>query len=249
MNFSKSPFTDETSDSELLAAMIAGDEQSFAAFDIFYRRYVEDLYRHIFRVKGLLEADRRDLVQEAMLQAFHSAATFKDVKNDNGDAERNRWRTVAWLGQIAARIHYQKFRRQQGVEFEAMEDENRETGTAENVSEKISDSELVWKIRETEDNILKMFSGNGHFESQPRKILREVLEELPQREREILLTTYEEFDLQNPTKQLSREKINEINKRYGISSKNLKQIRYRMRKFVFEECLKRFEASQKKIKI
>ncbi len=237
---------DEASDSELLAAMVAHDEQSFAAFDIFYSRYVEDLYRHIFRVKGLLEADRRDLVQEAMLKAFHSAATFKEAENDNSDAKRNRHRTVAWLGQIAARIHYQKFRRQQGVEFEMLEDENRETGTT---SEKIPASELVWKIRENEDNILRAFSTNGHAESQPRKILLEVLEELTERECEILLATYEEFDLQNPTKQLSRGKINEINKRYGISSKNLKQIRYRTRKFVFEECSKRLEASQAEIKI
>lgn len=242
MNFSVKSLTHEASDSELLSAMSVGDGQSFAALDIFYRRYAEALYRHVYRVKGLAEADRRDLVQETMMQAFRAAETF--TGDDSGDPEKRRRRTLAWLGQIAARIHYQNYRRRQGVEFEALESENKATEEIENVAEKIPESELVWKIRESEDAILKIFSAGGETESAARKILGEVLEELPERDREILLATYEEFDLQNPTKQLSRDKIKEIMERYGITSKNLKQIRYRARKFVFKECLKRFNASE-----
>ncbi len=79
--------------------------------------------------------------------------------------------------------------------------------------------------------------------------MREVLKELPEREREVLLATYEEFDFQKPNQHLSQEKIDELTNRYGITSKNLKQIRHRARKFVFEESLKRFEAIQTEIKI
>ncbi len=249
MNFPESPLTDEASDGELLAAMVAGDEAGLAAFEIFYSRYVEDLYKYIYRVKGLLEADRRDLVQEAMLKAYHSAATFKRNEIADSDAEKNRRQTVAWLGQIAARIHYQKFRRQNGAKFEVLEEENRDSEKTELASDKIPKGERGLRIRESEEKFLQALSSNGQVESVPRKILQEVLDKLPERECEILLATYEEFDLQNPKKQLSREKINEIKERYNISSENLKQIRYRAKKFVFEECLKKFESSQAEIKI
>jgi RNA polymerase sigma factor (sigma-70 family) len=247
MNFSEKSLTDERSDGELLSVMNVGDELSFAALDIFYRRYAEALYRHVYRVKGLAEADRSDLVQETMMQAFRAAATFTPY--DSGDPEKSRRRTIAWLGQIAARLHYQKYRRREGVEFEALEDENKATEEIENVAEKIPEGELVRKIRESENAVLKIFSAGGGTESAARKILGEVLEELPERDREILLATYEEFDLQNPKKQLSRGKIKEITEKYEITSKNLKQIRYRARKFVFVECLKRFNASEAGVSI
>jgi RNA polymerase sigma factor (sigma-70 family) len=239
--------TDEASDSELLSAMGADGDLSYSAFDIFYNRYFDDLHSFTFRVFGLFEADRFDLVQDAMLQAFRAATTFKD--EDDGNAERMRRRTTAWLGKIATNLHREKYRRQKGTEFESLEKENHETENIEIPSEKIPDAELVWKIRESEDNISRDISANGHAVSLPRKIMREVLAELSEREQEVLLATYEEFDFQKPNQHLSQEKIDELTKRYGISSKNLKQIRYRARKFVFEESLKRFEANQTEIKI
>lgn len=238
---------DEASDGELLAAMAADADSSYSAFDIFYNRYFDDLRSFTFRVIGLLDADRFDLVQDTMLQAYRAAATFKEA--EEGDAIRMRRRTTAWLGKIATNIHREKYRRQKGTEFESLEKENQETEAVEVPSEKISSGELARRIRENEDKILQDFSSNGHAESIPRKIMREVLAELSEREREILLATYEEFDFQKPNQHLSQEKIDEITERYGISSKNLKQIRYRARKFVFEESLKRFEVNQPKIKI
>ncbi len=240
--YPENTLTDGASDGELLAAMAADDGVlSFAAFDIFYNRYFDDLRKHTFKVFGLLEADRLDLVQEAMLQAYRAAASFKETEDSNDDAEKIRRRTIAWLGTIAANIHRQKFRRLKGAKLEALEDENKETETTEMVSDKIPLGELVWRVRDEEDKFLRAFSSNGQTESKPKKILREVLAELSEREREILLASFEEFDLQNPNNHLSQEKIDEINERYGITSKNLKQIRYRARKFVFEESLKRLE--------
>ncbi len=247
---SEHSLTDEESDGELLAAMAKDDDSSDTAFDIFYNRYFDALRSYTFRVIGLLEADRLDLVQETMLQAYRAAATFKELKiTADDDAEKIRRRTIAWLGKIAVNIHRQNFRRQKGAKFEGLEDENRETENVEIPSEKISGGELVWRIRENEDKILRTFSSNGHAASKPREIMNEVLGELDERAREILLATYEEADLQNPNQHLSQKKIDEICERYGITSKNLKQIRYRARKFVFEESLKRFEASQIEIKI
>jgi len=249
MNSEHSP-TDEASDGELLAAMAKDNEASFTAFDIFYNRYFDDLRKYTFRVIGLLEADRLDLVQETMLQTYRAAATFKELKvSVDDDAEKIRRRTIAWLGKIAVNIHRQNFRRQKGVKFEELEDENRESGNVGIPSEKIPGGELVWRIRENENEILRAFSSNGHFPSKPREIMNEVLGELTEREREILLATYEEADLQNPNQHLSQKKIDEITGRYGISSKNLKQIRYRAKKFVFEESIKRLETSQTGIKI
>ena len=80
--------SDEASDPELFAAMVAGSEIGFSAFEIFYRRYVDDLYKYIFRVRGLLEHDKWDLVQETMVKAFRSAATFKDVEDKSSDAKK-----------------------------------------------------------------------------------------------------------------------------------------------------------------
>ena len=241
--------TDEASDGELLAAMAADDDLSYSAFDIFYNRYFDDLHDFTFRVYGLLEADRFDLVQETMLQAYRAAATF--TEDDDGNAIRVRRRTIVLLGNIATNLLHQIDRRQKGTEFESLERENQETENIEIPSEKIPAAELVWKIRESEDKISRDISANGNNASLPRKIMREVLAELSEREREILLATYEEFDFRKPKhkQHLSQEKIDELTERYGISSKNLKQIRYRARKFVFEESMKRFEAIQTEIKI
>lgn len=239
--------TDEASDGELLAAMAADDDLSYSAFDIFYNRYFDDLHDFTFRVYGLLEGDRFDLVQETMLQAYRAAATF--TEDDDGNPVRVRRRTIAWLGKIATNLHREKYRRQKGTEFESLEKEDHGTENIEIPSEKIPAAELVWKIRESEDKISKGISANGHAASLPRKIMREVLAELSERECEILLASYEEFDFQKPNQHLSQEKIDELTERYDITSKNLKQIRYRARKFVFEESMKRFEASQTEIKI
>ena len=241
----KQSLTREASDGELLAAMAEDDDSSDAAFDIFYNRYFDELRKYTFRIFGLLEADRFDLVQETMLQAYRAAATFKALETSVGDdAEKIRRRTIAWLGKIAVRIDIQNFRRRKGIKFENLEDENKETEAIETPSEKIAGGELARRIRENEDKMLRAFSADGRAESKEREIMNQVLAELPERELEILLATFEEADLRNPKQHLSQEKIDEICERYKINSKNLKQIRYRAKKFVFEECLKRFETSR-----
>ncbi len=148
--------TDAASDGELLSAMAANDDSSYSAFDIFYNRYFDDLHSFTFRVFGLFEADRFDLVQDTMLQAFRAATTFKE-END-GDAERMRRRTIAWLGKIATNLHREKYRRQKGTEFESLEKENYETENIEISSEKILVSELVHRIRESENEVSGNFS-------------------------------------------------------------------------------------------
>lgn len=239
--------TDKASDGELLAAMAADDDLSDLAFDIFYNRHFDDLRRFTFRVEGLTDADKLDLVQDTMLQAYRAAATFK--ADNSGDAIRIRRRTVAWLGKIATNLHRGKYRRQKGIKIESLEKENQETENVEVPGEKISDSRLVWEIRESEDKILLNLFPDQSTISLPRKVMREVLEALPEREREILLATYEEFDFLNPNQHLSQEKIDELTERYKINSKNLKQIRHRAKNFVFDESRKRLKAVQAKVNL
>jgi RNA polymerase sigma-70 factor, ECF subfamily len=78
--------TDQTEDAAILAAVRAGDQAAFAALAERYRR---QLHVHCYRMLGSFE-DAEDLVQETLLRAWRSRASFQG---------RSLFRT--WLYRIA----------------------------------------------------------------------------------------------------------------------------------------------------
>ena len=99
--------TDET-DADLLAYMAMADDQpayARAAWEAFYRRHVEYLYRTSLRAYGALlggEAGVADLVADVFRTAYEHAHKFDPA--GIGAAERLRLRARAWLGWIARRM-------------------------------------------------------------------------------------------------------------------------------------------------
>ncbi|MFO0613341.1 MAG: sigma factor [Polyangiaceae bacterium] len=101
---------DEPTDAELLAS-VAGRDVSVArareAEGTFYRRHVRWLYGVLVRRKGPLLSmaglSAEDLVQETFLRAFDRAHTFREPAEATS-AELAAARTRAWLGRIATHL-------------------------------------------------------------------------------------------------------------------------------------------------
>ena len=103
---SASQLSSET-DADLLVYMAMADEDpscAQAAWDVFYRRHVEYLYRVCLRAYGHLlggEAGVADLVADALRAAYENAHKFDPAGIECPD--RLRLRARAWLGWIARR--------------------------------------------------------------------------------------------------------------------------------------------------
>jgi RNA polymerase sigma factor (sigma-70 family) len=115
------PQFDGRGDLELLHLMAAGDSMAFDAWEEFYARHGGYLYtfcKHTFT--GRVGEHRiEDIVEDALVKAFHKAATFQN--DANLDLESQRWLVRAWLGTICKRIVSDYFRGQPAVDF--MDDE------------------------------------------------------------------------------------------------------------------------------
>lgn len=100
---------DERTDFELLSriARANGDRDGArSAQSTFYERHVRFLYGALLRRKKdllpLAGLSAEDLVQETFHRAFERAGTF--TRGDEGDTERDRARTRAWLGKVATHL-------------------------------------------------------------------------------------------------------------------------------------------------
>lgn len=222
---------DEPSDGELFVKMASKNEESENAFNIFYNRYKNDFYKNIFRLR-LNEADRKELFNETMMQTYVKSHTFKVEKDIS--IKKQRGKTLSWLGKIARNIFNQKSRdKKKKINAEANED-LLETASENGI---ILKSQLSSKIRESENDFLGIENSESNKISLEKEILRKVLTELPERDRDILLSYYDEFDLEIKHQQLSGAKIKELTERYNVTPNYMRKIKERAFKTVRERCL------------
>jgi RNA polymerase sigma factor (sigma-70 family) len=219
----------EASDGHLFALMERRTNEGREAWGEFYRRYVADFYRLVSRLRGLSETEAEELVQETMIQAYKSAHTFRAVEGIEPEASRRR--TLAWLGRIARNIHYERLRGQKInliVDAERQADER----SAPYGEHQISRTELHRRIRESEEAVAGLAHEAGTSISAERQLLRDALAQLPERELDILVVSYEYYEQGEIHPHLPKAVVAELCARHGVSSVNLRKIRERARKQV-----------------
>ncbi len=91
------PRENEPTDSELVAAILAGDEH---AFTLLYRRHARSIAGFVFRLLGD-SGDLDDVMQETMLETLRSLHRLQDHA-----------RVRSFMSTIAARIVYARVRKQ-----------------------------------------------------------------------------------------------------------------------------------------
>ena len=223
-----------TMDGELFALMANRGVDAREAWAELYRRYVADFHRLVCRLRGLSVAGAEELVQETMIQAYKSAHTFK--AGEGLDRESSRRRTLAWLGRVARNLHYEMLRKQKvTLVFDADRQRNRESA-AEVPSEasKIAPEELYRRIREAEVGVREISHASGAQPSDERRLLRDALATLTERDLDILLVSYEYYEPGESNPHLPRAVIAELCERHNVSATNLRKIRERARKQIWQ---------------
>lgn len=214
----------DATDKELFTLMAARGDEDQEAWAEFYRRYIDDLRKLLQR---LPQGRGDELAQEALIQAYERANTFRS--DEALDADGLRRRTLAWLGRIARNLYVSSLRGQRGVTVGTLTGADGEE--ALRLSEKgrlLSRGELHREIKELEDNAVGIAEEDDEV-SDYQRALQEGLDALTQRERDILIATYEHYDSAKPERQqrLPPAVIEGICQRHGINLDNLRQIRKR----------------------
>jgi RNA polymerase sigma factor (sigma-70 family) len=217
------PKMSEATDEQLFAMMAGRGKDAKEAWETFYLRYINDFHRLVCRLQGVSPSDIDDLVQDTMVKAWKSAHTFQG--GGGGDADAARRRTLAWLGRIAQR-HYWEMRRRKITLVNDSETQVDEPPKEETRSHRLS--KLHHEVRKAIDAVTGAVEAGAETISIQRQLLQEALATLTEREKEIILATYEHYEPgQQQQRRLPREAVDEICKRFKINSDNLRQIRRR----------------------
>ena len=200
--------TNET-DTDLLVYMtMAGDEPACAraAWEVFYRRHVEYLYRVCLRAYGWVlggQAGAADLVAEAFRAAYENAHKFKPAGVT--DADRLRLRVRAWLGWIARRIAQDILRSRGRLRTQSLElDHWQQVAQPQRPSAGASAKE---------------------------RAVREAVQSLGEREQLVIRTTLQWYRPEKQHQRLPNDVTADLSRTLGTTPENLRQIRRRaMRK-------------------
>jgi RNA polymerase sigma factor (sigma-70 family) len=234
----------EADDGELFKLMAAGGEAGLVALGVFYRRYAEGLHKRTCRIKGLAEADREDFMHETMLRAYRSAHTFKPPDASLIRAAK-RAKTMAWLVEIARNLHLEILRKLKagGMNgFASLEAEDENGEFSHFITDKLRNGEGYHLLRETEEKVIPRLvppENEEKTESERMRSLKNFLNNLPEKKRDVLLTYFgEDYDYRDPNKPLPRKVIDALKAKHkGLTSANMRQIKKRT-----------FEAADKELK-
>lgn len=214
----------KATDGELFARMAELGSTAKEAWAEFYQRYVGDFRKLVCRIRGLPQAGVDELIQETMIQAYKAAHTFRD--GDISDAEVARRRTLAWLGRIAHNLHWSMLRQQRGVLIGNLPQHNGEDDSQLSTKgRRLSLGELHREIKDAEGVVLD--GGNDEHISLRKRLLREALDSLTDRERDILIATFDHHERGQKQQRLPNAVVKEICETYNISHAYLRQLRKR----------------------
>ncbi len=200
-------------DADLLVYMGLADSDlvcARAAWDVFYRRHVEYLYRVCLRAYGDIlggEAGVADLVAEAFRAAYENAHKFDPAGIT--DANRLRRRVRAWLGWIARRLVQDILRGRSRLPTRALELDH-------------------WQqVAEPE----RLGGEAGNEPSPKEKAVRQAVESLSEREQLVIRTTLQWYHPEKQHQRLPNDIAADLGRTLGTTPENLRQIRRRaMRK-------------------
>jgi RNA polymerase sigma factor (sigma-70 family) len=174
-----------------------------------------------------------------MEEAYFKAETYEDDESLGSKAGRGR--TLSWLRTIARRIFLQELRVKKKLPQSLSLDTDNSQEVVTDIIKKLSSNGIVDKSNlnkiniEIENSFLRI-EDNRNYISTERKILREVISSLPEREREILLMYVAEFDPRIKNQKLPRAKIKELSEKYDITPAYIRKIKERTFKAVYKEC-------------
>lgn len=221
------PKISEATDEQLFALMAQRGEEAREAWETFYRRYINDFHRLVCRLPGVSPSDVNDLVQDTMVQAWKSAHTFQGGGDGDPDGAR-RW-ALAWLGRIARNHYWGTRRRKITLVNDAVEQEDKD----ENASHKDEPrSRRLSKLHHEIERAVNLVAGVTEISADAgsgyMQLLREALATLTDRERDVMLATYEHYEPgQQQQRRLPKEVVAEICSKFAITPDNLRQIRKR----------------------
>jgi RNA polymerase sigma factor (sigma-70 family) len=174
-------------------------EEAWEEFFFRYREYVLGVCRRFRGILGDLGVE--DLAKDTLVRVFEKAHTFKPLNCGNNNRERAR--ICAWMGRIANNLFFSSLRRQPTINFvDTPQAGGRETPTREEVC-------------------------NEPAESSQRALLREALDTLNEREREILLTSYAWYEPGVGCQRMPTEELEALTERFHTTPANIRQIRTR----------------------
>jgi RNA polymerase sigma factor (sigma-70 family) len=213
----------KTTDGELFALMVKQGDAGEEAWAEFYIRYVGDLYKRVCRLRGIPQASVAGLVQETMLKAYDEAKSYKSIDASNARVASY---TLAWLSSIARNEYRDMLRKQRGVLVGSLPQQDSEDDSQLSTKgRRISRGELHHEIKDAEDVIYG--SSNEEPISLHRRLLREALGTLTEREQSIVVVTFDYHERGQKQQRLSNAAVKELREMYNISSANVRQIRRR----------------------
>lgn len=191
---------------ELLQLMAAGDSLAVDAWEEFHTRHRGYLYAVCTKVFTGRVGEQRieDIVQDALVRAFHKAGTLGNEAGLDGVSQRRLVR--AWLGKICEHIVSDYFRRQPDVDF--VDKEVLEAHEAAETHEDPADEvDPVYAAR--------------------LRIIEEALDTLTDREREVIRTTMIWSKLGQKKGHMPRKVMTDLTTSLKISSDYVRKIRER----------------------
>lgn len=187
-----------------------------------FLRYSEDLHNLLFRLRYIPQALIPGLVQKTMIRAYLRAETFKG--RDVSDAEATHEHTLAWLCQISRSIYYSMWRRQVPVSPLPQPDVEADSRVSTE-GRHICRGELHHEIKHVEEIV----SGNGNDDSLPllKRLLYEALDLLSDMDRDIVIVTFDHYQLGKEHHRLPKAVVEDLCRRYNITSTYLRKRRER----------------------
>lgn len=195
------------SDGELLQ-IVAGEPdnpRADAAFRVFYNRHID----YVFFIckskygKQLCDAEIVDLVQETFVRVYEKAATFREDATLQEREQRKR--THLWLQRIMEHILIDRYRRHQSVPTQPLSEQMEDIPSNEEEGETVESDEM--------------------------RLIKQALEMLPERDREVLRTVFLWYE---PNKKLPSHVIADLVERYQTTPENIRKIVSRAKKRIRE---------------
>lgn len=214
----------KATDEELFVLMAAPGPASKEAWAEFYNRYVEDFYKVVCRLRVIPQARIDGLVQDTMIQAYRAAHTFR--VGEVLDAETSRGRTLAWLSEIARNLHWSTLRDPRNIPVSSLSQQDGEDDSQLSTKgRRLYPGELHRELKDAQDVV----SGDGNNDriSPQMRLLREALDSLAERERDILIATFAHHKRGEKHQRLPNAVVEEICVTYEISRTHLRQLRRR----------------------
>jgi RNA polymerase sigma factor (sigma-70 family) len=212
-------------DGELFHLVAAGGDAREEACDEIYRRYFGDLRRDISNhYKFIPQFMVEDLAQGALIRAIEKADDFEE--GDVSDAKSARSHTLCFLREIALHKYLNEQREYRGILVESLIHEVGEGSFQLSTKGRVlGPGELYRELKVAEDELYS--SSNDDQTSLLKRLVCAALDSLPDRERYILMVTFEYHEYGQEHSRLPNKVVTEISETYNISHDYVRQLRKR----------------------